>query len=142
MDYKVERFIPHRPPILMVDKMRHCDSDGAITEKTFRDSDYGVQDGVVLESALVECMAQSAAFKEGIDAATQNRKPDMGMLVSVDNFEFLSSVESNSRLDIYAEKTGQIGSCIIIDGRICEGQKVVARGGLKFFLMDPEEQKK
>jgi predicted hotdog family 3-hydroxylacyl-ACP dehydratase len=141
MDNKIERLIPHRPPILMVDKLLHFDSGSALTEKTFKDSDYGVKNGLVLEIALVECMAQSVAIKEGIDAEARNRKPDTGMLVSVDNFDFFSSVQSNTRLEIYAEKTGQVGSCVIINGEIREGEKIVAKGGLKIFIIDIEQQK-
>ena len=141
MNNKIERLIPHRPPILMVDKLLHFDSGSALTEKTFKDSDYGVKGGLVLESALIECMAQSVAIKEGIDAEVNNRKPDTGMLVSVDNFDFISPVLSNTRLEIYAKKTDQIGSCVIIDGEIREGEKIVAKGGIKVFIIDIEQQK-
>jgi predicted hotdog family 3-hydroxylacyl-ACP dehydratase len=125
----------------MVDRLLQFDSGSALTEKTFKDSDYGVKNGIVLESALIECMAQSVAIKEGIDAEANNRNPDTGMLVSVDNFDFFSSVPSNTRLEIYAEKTAQIGSCVIINGEIREGEKIVAKGGLKIFIVDIEQQK-
>ena len=56
-------------------------------------------------------------------------------------FDFFSPVHSSTRLELYAEKTDQIGSCMIIKGEIREGEKIVAKGGIKVFIIDIEQQK-
>ncbi len=122
--------------MIMIDALIKMDTRSVLAEKTFKTDDYGVKNGYVLESALVECMAQTVAAKNGINALNKSSEPEIGMLVGVDNFEFLAPVKTNVILEIYAEKSNQVGPVAIIDGTIRSENELVARGSLKIYIFD------
>lgn len=128
--------MPHRPPLLLLDAIVKWDEDSACSEKTFRDGDYGLDNGNVLESALTECIAQTVAAKHGLNALKKNKEPDKGMLVGIDKLEFFMPVEKDSRLTINVEKSYSFGPFVIVDGTIHKDKELVAKGSMKLYLME------
>ncbi len=131
-----EELIPHRPPMLMIDAVRSWTEDTVRAEKTFHPGEYGVENGTVLETVLIECIAQAAAAKESLDAAGENRPPSRGLLVGIEGFEVQAHVPVGATVEIVAVNHRKIGPFRLIRGEIIHGNVVAASGDIRIFLMD------
>ena len=131
---EITRIIPHRHPMIMVDGYKRISKDSALAEKTFRPKDYGCNNGIVVESILIECIAQTVAAHYGYKALKrEDQKPAMGMLVTVDAFNFFHPVPEDATILISIEKKDQIGPFNIIKGEINSQGKLMASGQIKIY---------
>ena len=135
MYQNLKTIIPHREPMVMIDGYEKIDKDNAISEKTFLPDDYSIYKGYVVESILIECIAQTVAAHFGFDALDKEdefKKP--GMLVTVDTFSYFERVKEGAKVDITIKKTNEIGPFCIYFGKITCNKKPVAEGEIKLFV--------
>ena len=136
---EITRIIPHRHPMVMIDGYKRISDDAAQSEKKFSAKDYGCSNGKVIASILIECLAQTVAAHHGYKILQKkDPEPTMGMLVSVDTFDFFHPVPGDASIIISIEKTDQIGPFNIMKGEIDIKGKLMARGQIKIF--NPENE--
>ncbi|MDY0222234.1 MAG: hypothetical protein RBR67_13940 [Desulfobacterium sp.] len=130
----VIRIIPHRPPMVMIDRYSRVSDTHGTAEKMFSRKDYGCEDGYVLQAVLVECIAQTVAAHHGYSQMeTGSGSPAMGMLVAIDSFDFFHPVQEDETITITVHKTDEIGPFHLIQGEILCRRKIMARGRMKIF---------
>lgn len=134
MDELIEKLIPHRGPMVMVDHLLEHGRETATATKTFRANDYGLHEGRVIEPALIECLAQTVAAMQGASRDAGEGGPVEGMLVAVDAFEFLRPVRQDEPLTLDVRVTHRIGAFLLVDGTVRSGDAVVAKGQLKLYI--------
>ena len=61
MSVGLETLIPHRVPMRFIDALTDCTDTTASATACFSANHFAVAGGAVLETALVECVAQTAA---------------------------------------------------------------------------------
>ncbi|HEU6449160.1 MAG TPA: hypothetical protein VFV23_12045 [Verrucomicrobiae bacterium] len=131
----IEKLIPHRAPMRFIDALVECTENAAAATTCFADKSFAVAGGKVLESALVECLAQTAAASRRHLAQANGKanEPQFGMLVAVSNFKIHSRplMEKTLRIEIFERK--RLGQMRMISGRIfCDGE-MVASGDLSLY---------
>jgi len=130
----ISQIIPHRPPMLMIDGYKRIDNNNALSEKKFGGGDYGCENKIVIDSILIECVAQTVAAHYGYQSLLKKEKnPEIGMLVSVDAFDFYHPVFENSKIEIFISKTDRIGAFKLFKGEIRIKNKIIASGNIKVF---------
>lgn len=130
----ISGIIPHRPPMVMIDRFTKKNETAGIGEKRFFQGNYGCENGFVLQSILIECVAQTVAAQHGYDHLSKdNPEPALGMLVAIDHFEFFHPVPENAFITIHVNKTDEIGQFHLLRGMILFGKKLMARGRIKIF---------
>jgi predicted hotdog family 3-hydroxylacyl-ACP dehydratase len=135
----ITQIVPHRSPMLMIDAYSKIDNNNALSEKTFQEGSYGCQNGVVIDSILIECVAQTVAAHYGYQLLEEeNTNFEIGLLVSVDKFDFYYQVREKSKIDIIISKIDQIGAFKLFKGEIRMEIKMVAAGNIKVF--NPEKE--
>lgn len=77
----LEQFMPHRPPMLLLDALVAHDEDEAVCEKTFTDRDPFVEHGVVSSFVALELFAQAAAAHFGYAGLMSGGKAVSGALL-------------------------------------------------------------
>ena len=123
--------VPHRPPMLLIDALVECGGGSARAEAALPEGHLAVADGAVLESALVECVAQTAAAMKGFDARGQEGPASIGMLAGAADFEVFRRPPAGRRLTIEVREERRLGALALIYGRVlCDGQ-TVASGQLR-----------
>ena len=136
----ITQIVPHRNPMLMIDYYKRIDNDTALSEKTFREGDYGCENGLVIDSILIECVAQTVAAHYGYQSIIKKEKDaGMGMLVSVDTFDFYHPILGKSKIDIFISKTDEIGAFKLFKGEIRMKDKIMAAGNIKIFNPEKED---
>ena len=132
MSVPVEKLIPHRPPMRWINALVSCTDTAATATASFQPEDFPVVDGALLESALVECVAQTVAAALGKRAQSQNafdRKMG-GVLAAVSGFRIESRPPLGKTLQIEVRELKRFGPMLLVSGVIsCEG-RLVASGEL------------
>lgn len=136
MDRDLVKILPHRPPMVMIDTLVRCDTQSAVALQTFNEGDYGVSGDSVLEPALIECLAQTVAAMYGSLALASGLSPGMGMLVGVSDFRLYGPARLGLALELVTEVTKRLGPFCLVAGTITQGEALIARGNLKFYVED------
>ena len=135
MPTDIEQLLPHRPPMRWIDALTACTDTTAVATASFTDDSLAVADGWVLESALVECVAQTVAAAMGRRARTLDKSglPISGMLTSVSDFRMLARAPAAKPLRIEVRELRRLGRMTMVSGTVsCEGQ-TVATGELTLY---------
>jgi predicted hotdog family 3-hydroxylacyl-ACP dehydratase len=136
MSVALDQLIPHRAPMQWITALTGCTETTATATAWFGENDFVVADGKVLETALVECVAQTVAAALGQRAQSGTGKTGAaanGMLVAVSNFKILTRPAAGKMLQIEIRETRRLGLMLLIAGTIlCEG-KTIATGELSLY---------
>lgn len=135
MSLAIEKLLPHRAPMRFIDALVECTDTSAIATTCFSADSFAVTDGLVLETALVECVAQTVAAALGQRAGQPGQVARLGngMLVAVSNFKITARPAAGKTLRIEVRELKRLGLMLMISGNIsCEGQPV-ANGEMTLY---------
>ena len=130
-----DSLVPHRPPMQWVNTLVDCTDTTATATACPNEGDLAVADGQVLETALVECVAQTVAAALGHRAKISGKTgwPGVGMLTGVSDFRVQSRTPADKNLRIEVRELKRLGAMLMIAGVVsCEGQ-VIASGELTLY---------
>lgn len=131
----VETLIPHRAPMRFVEALTDCTDTAAQATACFAADHFAVANGTVLETALVECVAQTVAAALGhrARASGKTEAANNGMLAAVSNFKIHSRPAPDQVLTIEVRELKRLGPMLLIAGTIsCAGQ-LIAAGELSLY---------
>ena len=131
----MEKLIPHRAPMLWLEALTECTDKTARATARFSQDHFAVADGAVLESALVECVAQTAAAALGHRAQTAGKSggPVNGMLAAVSRFRIQSPAPLDTELTIDVNEVKRFGPMLLIEGTISCAGHVIASGEMSLY---------
>lgn len=135
MSAALEPFIPHRPPMRWVETLLDCTATTATATTRFTADHFAVANGTVIETALVECMAQTvaAALGQRMQASGQSGAANHGMLAAVSNFKIHSHPPLDQTLTIEVREVKRLGPMLMITGKISCGAELIATGDLSLY---------
>ena len=135
MPSAIEQLIPHRAPMRWVDALIDCTETTAIATTMFTANHFAVANRAVIETALVECMAQTvaAALGQRMRASGKPGAANNGMLAAVSNFKIHSSPAMNLELTIEVREVKRLGPMLMIAGTISCGTRLIATGELSLY---------
>ena len=132
MNVSAENLLPHRPPMRFIDTLTQCDDTHARATARFQVNHFAVSDGLVLEAALVECVAQTFAAALGHSTGS-GEKPAMGMLAAVTDFQIQSRPAADTNLEIEVRELKRLGPMRLVAGKITCAGELIAAGGLTVY---------
>ena len=107
--------VPHRPPVLLIDRLLDASSASATAEGTLREGPWTEGDEV-WELALVEGLAQTAAALVSAERRRRGRSaPASGMLVGVKRFEWARRARAGSTRE--ARRAGSHAAAVLTAAR-------------------------
>jgi predicted hotdog family 3-hydroxylacyl-ACP dehydratase len=138
----IETLVPHKPPMLLLDRVLSYSTDSVSCEVAIRVDSPFVRDGVVPAVVGLEYMAQCVAAYAGLSAREKNETPRIGFLlgsrdvrIDVDGFPV------GDRLVIEARRTwgeNDLGSFVC---KVRRGDDVLVHGSLTVYQGPlPEQQ--
>src|ERR1700722_5077958 len=125
MSLAIENLIPHRAPMRFINTLDECTETTAVATACFSANSFAVVNGFVLETALVECVAQTVAAALGQRAKNRRQIENSGggMLVSVSDFKIQSRPPAEKRLQIEIRELKRLGPMLRVFGEIlCDGK--------------------
>ena len=118
-----------------VDALIDCTDTTATATTIFTANHFAVANRAVIETALVECMAQTVAAALGhrMRASGKPGAANNGMLAAVSNFKIHSSPPMNLELTIEVREVKRLGPMLMIAGTISCGTRLIATGELSLY---------
>lgn len=77
----VTDYLPHRPPMLLIDRIDDATSVGSDCFATIKPDCVFLQDGHVHPSAMIEFVAQACAIAAGVEDQRAGAPPRLGFIV-------------------------------------------------------------
>jgi predicted hotdog family 3-hydroxylacyl-ACP dehydratase len=134
-----ELLIPHRSPVLLIDRLIQFENLSGIVESVIRDDNVFLKENGELEQcAMMELIAQSFAVVKGYSDLINGKPIGMGFLVGVKDMKFMGSARKRETLHIAIEVTGETGDFALAEGKVRYGDDVIATGNLMVWL--PQER--
>jgi predicted hotdog family 3-hydroxylacyl-ACP dehydratase len=135
MPARIETLIPHRAPMRFVETLTECMDTTAQATTKFTAQHFAVADGAVIETALVECVAQTVAAALGHRAARSGKSgaANNGMLAAVSNFKIHSPPPLDTILTIEVRELKRLGPMLLIAGSISSPDQLIASGELSLY---------
>ncbi len=120
MSVVIESLLPHRAPMRWLDEMVECTDTTATGTVRVTAEHFAVVDGTMLESALVECAAQTvaAALGQRRHASGDSGPAPTGMLAAVSNFQITARPAIGDTLTIEVREVKRLGPMLMIAARI------------------------
>ena len=129
-----EMLVPHRPPMLLIDRLVERKGDMAVAEARVPQNGLCVdKKRGLLPEFLIEIIAQTMAAVNGYDALLGGKKLNDGFLVGIDDFSWNTAPLSNKTLQIKVEKTFEFGVVKIIRGKVLCNNVLLAKGKIKVW---------
>jgi 3-hydroxyacyl-[acyl-carrier-protein] dehydratase len=130
----IDRYIPQRPPFVMVHDLVNADEHHATTQFEILPDNVLVKEGVFTEPGLIENMAQTAAVQAGYNFVQQNLPIPIGYIASVKGLRVFSLPEVGSTLTTSVRIINQVLNVTLAECRVeCSGQ-VVCECELRIFI--------
>jgi len=121
--------IPHRPPWLLVDRVRSRGADGVEAEKRVAADDPLLAGDELPELLVLEALAQTAA---GANAGTLGTH--QGLLVAASRVEFDGRARAGDLVTLQARKIATMGALVRFATEALVGERVIARGEMTFAV--------
>ncbi len=138
----IERFIPHRKPMLLLDYISHAEPQNMQASFTVDAQCAFLQEDGTLEAvALLEILAQCFAAGNGV-----TNPKSFGYLASMRHMRIHDTAKVGDTLLAKVEVVGSLGDIMIVDGKLYKGHACIAEGQYKLFSpvaasINPQEEK-
>jgi predicted hotdog family 3-hydroxylacyl-ACP dehydratase len=131
-----EEFIPHRPPMRLVERLlSYGDAAGEVEAILSADSVLVNTDGTLDAVALVELLAQGYAVVKGYDDRLQGKAVSEGYLVGVKKMRITGCAHAGERLLIRIRTVGSFEGFAVVEGEIAGASGIIASGTLKLWIV-------
>jgi 3-hydroxyacyl-[acyl-carrier-protein] dehydratase len=131
-----ETFIPHRPPMRLVDTLLAWEgTTGEIEATPSPDSLLIGSDGILDEAALVELLAQGYAAIKGYDDLLQGKEISEGYLVGVRKVRLVGRARAGEKLLVRIRTVGSFEGFAVADGEIERAGELIASGTIKLWIV-------
>jgi len=128
-----EKLIPQTGPMQFVDTLIWVGDRSASVETEIKvDCPMLDENGILLETAFVEIIAQACAAHNGF-RTRHNRNERQGYLLGAKAIKVLGQVRVGDRLVTTLRKEAKLGDFGVISGRVCRGDECIAEGSVKVY---------
>jgi predicted hotdog family 3-hydroxylacyl-ACP dehydratase len=130
----VSHIIPHKPPMLLIDRLLEVNERASVSEMTVRaDMIFVDTDGRLDEVSYPEIISQAVAAHEGFKRFGSRNPLVEGFLLGIRNLEILGESFAGDTLNISLYKKTKFGDFGILTGEVFNGEKLIARGEIKVW---------
>lgn len=134
--------IPQKPPFVLISSLQSVKDNTCITSFNFDNTHILCENGKLSAAGLLENMAQSAGCKMGFEDFLSGKKPRVGFIGEVRDFEFTRRPTAGEELMTEITIENKIfGAVTVMSGKVLIGTQQIASCKMKvFFQPDPEQQ--
>ncbi len=135
------RYIPQRPPVVMIDELWVNEQEKTVTGLTVREDNPFFENGMLREPALVENIAQTAAARVGhyyAEKTEGEQDPPLGFIAAVKGLKVHDLPVAGDGLRTTVTVQHEVMNVTIIRGEVMCGEKLLAECEMKIFLREEE----
>ncbi|OQY19037.1 MAG: hypothetical protein B6I36_05360 [Desulfobacteraceae bacterium 4572_35.1] len=131
----VETLLPHRPPMIMVDKLlEYVDGGGKVSTIITDDNIFVDSTGCMEIVGVVEIIAQAYAAIKGYDDTINKRQVKHGFLVGSRSLKGYRPPHVGDKLIIEIQTAAVLDQFSVVEGSITCEEELIAEGSVKLWL--------
>jgi len=136
----VLKFIPQREPIVVVHGLVSHSENTSVSEFNVEENHLFVRDGKLLESGLMENIAQTSALRSGYHFAQQMtgegemKEPPIGFIGALKNFVVSDLPKVSSVLKTTVTVAHEVMGMQVVEASVKCGKNIIASCEMKIFL--------
>lgn len=130
------KFIPQRPPMVMVDALLSSDETTLTAHTSFfiEATNIFCVENFFKEPGLIENIAQSCALRAGYTFHSKNEKVPLGFIGAIKNLNIHFFPEANSEIQTEIKVVNEIFDVTLVTGKVFSQGKLAAECEMKIFL--------
>jgi len=131
----IEHLIPQKKPFVMVDVLLYFSKTKVVSSLTIRKNNIFFDSGVLLESGLIENMAQTVALHTGYEYYLKGEQAPTGYLGSIKKIEILTLPKLNETIITEVQILHVIMGVTLVEIHVYNANKeMVASGQMKTVI--------
>ncbi|WP_068595634.1 hypothetical protein [Vaginella massiliensis] len=130
----IQRFIPQRDPIVMVDALYHYDEREVLGGLTVKQENIFFLDGCLNEPGLIEHMAQTVALHTGFRFYLKNQPAPTGYIGSIKSIEIMRLPKLGEKIVTSAEILQEVMGVTLVQIIAKIDQEIISVGEMKTVL--------
>ena len=134
-EYDILTLLPQRPPMVMVDRLLHCDPVVTVTELTVREDNIMVEDGRMSACGLIENIAQTCAARMGYINLSKGEAVRVGVIGALRDMEIHSLPTVGSKIETTIEVCDEVFGMTLAQAESRCGDTLLASGTIKIALL-------
>ena len=127
--------LPQRPPMVMVDRLLHCDPVLTETELTIRPDNIMVEDGHLAEIGLLENVAQTCAARMGYINLSSGKEVRVGVIGALRDMEIHARPKVGSTITTRIEVSDEVFGMTLAKAESRCGDTILVSGTIKIALL-------
>lgn len=127
--------LPQRPPMVMVDRLLHCDPVVTETELTVRADNIMVDDGRLSACGLIENIAQTCAARMGYINLSSGKEVRVGVIGALRDMEIHSLPPVGSTIKTRIEVSDEVFGMTLAQAESRCGDTLLTSGTIKIALL-------
>lgn len=134
-DIDILTLLPQKPPMVMVERLLHCDTVVTETEFTVREDCIMVEDGQLTPMGLVENVAQTCAARMGYINVSSGKEVRVGVIGALRDVEIHSLPPVGSTIKTRIEVSEEVFGMTLAQAESYCGDTLLASGTIKIALL-------
>lgn len=134
-DIDILSLIPQRPPMVMVDRLLHCDPVVTETELTVREDNIMVEGGCMPACGLIENIAQTCAARMGYISRSRGEEVRVGVIGALRDIEIHHLPSVGDTIKTRIEVSDEIFGMTLAQAESRCGDTLLASGTIKIALL-------
>ena len=134
-EYDILTLLPQRPPMVMVDRLLHCDPVVTETEFTVREDNIMVDDGKLSACGLIENIAQTCAARMGYINLSNGKVVRVGVIGALRDLEIHALPIVGDRIETRIEVSDEVFGMTLAQASSRCGDTLLASGTIKIALL-------
>jgi predicted hotdog family 3-hydroxylacyl-ACP dehydratase len=134
-EYDILTLLPQRPPMVMVDRLLHCDTVLTETELTIRPDNIMVEDGHLAEIGLLENVAQTCAARMGYINLSSGKEVRVGVIGALRDMEIHARPKVGSTITTRIEVSDEVFGMTLAKAESRCGDTILVSGTIKIALL-------
>lgn len=134
-DIDILTLLPQKPPMVMVERLLHCDTVVTETEFTVREDCIMVEDGQLSPMGLVENVAQTCAARMGYINVSSGKEVRVGVIGALRDIEIHSLPPVGSTIKTRIEVSEEVFGMTLAQAESYCGDTLLASGTIKIALL-------
>ena len=134
-DIDILTLLPQKPPMVMVERLLHCDTVVTETEFTVREDCIMVEDGQLTPMGLVENVAQTCAARMGYINVSSGKEVRVGVIGALRDVEIHSLPPVGSTIKTRIEVSEEVFGMTLAQAESYCGDTILASGTIKIALL-------
>lgn len=133
-DFDILDLIPQRRPFVMVDRLTECDDNGATSEFLVKADNIFCSGDVMIESGMMENIAQTCAARIGYLGLFNNEPVKIGVIGGIKNMQFIDLPKVGDILITKINIVNVVFNVTLVNAKVFCNNKLMAEGDMKIAL--------